>query len=76
MAGFGLDERWTNAGRTVDERGHTEPSEAVVDITTGEVEPRGSAEWAAPCRAYTEHRDHHRNTPAGWVCLACAPQEG
>lgn len=31
--------------------------------------------WARPCRDYAAHRDHHRNRPGGWVCLACDGEE-
>lgn len=82
--------RGTNGTNSVDEGGErwderveeggtkvAEPApETVVDTATGEVAERRSAEWLRPCRAYPDHRDHHRNTPAGWTCLACDQEEG
>jgi hypothetical protein len=45
----------------------------VVDTTTGEV---AVPVWARACRSYEAHRDHHRNTPDGWTCLACDGERG
>ena len=35
-----------------------------------------SAVWLAPCRDFTGHQFHHRNTPSGWTCDLCSPEEG
>ena len=34
-----------------------------------------AGEWARPCRDYVSHQTEHRNTPDGWVCLACDAEE-
>ena len=32
-------------------------------------------EWLRPCRNYSNHQDRHRQTPAGWICLACDEED-
>ena len=48
-------------------------SERVIDHSTGEIRRPEEATWAKPCADYTSHQDSHRNTPEGWVCIACHP---
>lgn len=48
--------------------------ESPTDVTTGEVDD--APRWLRPCRDYTAHRNHHRNTAGGWTCLACDKEEG
>lgn len=31
--------------------------------------------WANPCHWYRDHQSRHRQTPSGWTCDACYPQE-
>jgi hypothetical protein len=35
----------------------------------------GKAEWLNPCRRYADHQSSHRQTPDGWTCDACYPEE-
>ena len=37
------------------------------------VDPTG---WANPCHWYRDHQSMHRQTPSGWTCDACHPEEG
>lgn len=75
MAPDGVVARWSRAGRApgnLDERGRAPvPEPALVDTSTGETVDAGNAEWARPCRDYAAHRNEHRNTDKGWICLAC-----
>jgi hypothetical protein len=32
--------------------------------------------WAHPCHWYRDHQSRHRQTPSGWTCDACYPEEG
>ena len=32
--------------------------------------------WANPCHWYRDHQSRHRQTPSGWTCDACYPEEG
>ena len=32
--------------------------------------------WANPCLWYRDHQSRHRQTPSGWTCDACYPEEG
>lgn len=64
----GLDKSRTEAGQKYDKS-------TVVDRETGEVVARSESIWLRPCRDYTAHKDHHRNTAGGWVCLACDQEE-
>jgi hypothetical protein len=32
--------------------------------------------WAKPCHWYRDHQSKHRQTPSGWTCDACYPEEG
>lgn len=46
--------------------------DAVSEAVTVAISPvEASRTWAYPCRRYEDHRDHHRNTAGGWICLAC-----
>lgn len=65
-----LGERLAKAGQKV---GESEQNERVVDHQTGEVEATGTAVWALTCADYRAHQDQHRNTRAGWICVACHP---
>ncbi len=68
VAGVGRsrEEAGTKVGRSAQ-------NERVVDTETGEVASSGTAVWALACTDYQAHQDHHRNTRAGWVCVACHP---
>jgi hypothetical protein len=39
------------------------------------VVPADPTGWANPCRWYREHQFRHRQTPSGWTCDACHPEE-
>jgi hypothetical protein len=32
--------------------------------------------WIRPCRDYSNHQASHRQTPEGWLCVACYPVAG
>ena len=34
-----------------------------------------SSGWLNPCRQYPDHQNDHRQTPSGWTCVACYPEE-
>jgi len=40
------------------------------------VVPADSTGWVNPCRWYRDHQSTHRQTPSGWTCDACHPEEG
>ena len=40
------------------------------------VVPADSTGWANPCHWYRDHQFKHRQTPSGWTCDACYPEEG
>jgi len=39
------------------------------------VVPAGPTGWANPCHWYRDHQSAHRQTPSGWTCDACYPEE-
>ena len=39
------------------------------------VVPAEPTRWANPCRWYRDHQSKHRQTPSGWTCDACHPEE-
>lgn len=40
------------------------------------VVPADPTRWANPCHWYRDHQSNHRQTPSGWTCDACHPEEG
>jgi hypothetical protein len=40
------------------------------------VVPADPTGWANPCHWYSDHQFKHRQTPSGWTCDACYPEEG
>lgn len=38
--------------------------------------PGEPTRWANPCHWYRDHQSKHRQTPSGWTCDACYPEEG
>ena len=40
------------------------------------VVPADPTVWAHPCHWYRDHQSKHRQTPSGWMCDACHPEEG
>ncbi|HEY3545079.1 MAG TPA: AAA family ATPase, partial [Propionicimonas sp.] len=40
------------------------------------VVPADPTGWANPCHWYRDHQFKHRQTPSGWTCVACYPEEG
>lgn len=40
------------------------------------VVPADPTRWANPCLWYRDHQTKHRQTPSGWTCDACHPEEG
>ncbi|HLX33736.1 MAG TPA: AAA family ATPase [Candidatus Limnocylindrales bacterium] len=38
--------------------------------------PADPTGWAHPCHWYRDHQSMHRQTPSGWTCDACYPEEG
>ena len=40
------------------------------------VVPADPTRWANPCHWYRDHQFKHRQTPSGWTCDACYPEEG
>ena len=40
------------------------------------VVPADPTGWANPCHWYRDHQFKHRQTPSGWTCDACYPEEG
>lgn len=40
------------------------------------VVPTDPTGWASPCHWYLDHQFKHRQTPSGWTCDACYPEEG
>ncbi len=38
--------------------------------------PADPSGWANPCHWYRDHQSRHRQTPSGWTCDACYPEEG
>ena len=40
------------------------------------VVPADPTGWLNPCRSYRDHQSRHRQTPSGWTCDACYPEEG
>lgn len=40
------------------------------------VVPADPTGWANPCHWYRDHQSQHRQTPSGWTCDACHPEEG
>lgn len=40
------------------------------------VVPADPTGWANPCHWYRDHQSAHRQTPSGWTCDACYPEEG
>jgi hypothetical protein len=53
------------------EGGHAREAGPVLRVVP--VDPTG---WANPCRWYRDHQSKHRQTPSGWTCDACHPEEG
>ena len=41
-------------------------------LTVVPTDPTG---WANPCHWYGDHQSKHRQTPSGWTCDACYPEE-
>jgi hypothetical protein len=39
------------------------------------VVPADPTGWANPCHWYRDHRSKHRQTPSGWTCDTCYPEE-
>ncbi len=39
------------------------------------VVPSDPTGWANPCHWYRDHQSKHRQTPSGWTCDACYPEE-
>jgi len=39
------------------------------------VVPADPTGWANPCLWYRDHQTRHRQTPSGWTCDACYPEE-
>jgi len=39
------------------------------------VVPADPTRWANPCHWYRDHQSKHRQTPSGWTCDACHPEE-
>ena len=39
------------------------------------VVPADPTGWANPCHWYRDHQTKHRQTPSGWTCDACHPEE-
>lgn len=60
--------------RSMSEGGQKGSPGAIIDQSTGEVVD-ATATWAKPCVDYASHRSSHRSRPAGWVCIACHPEE-
>ncbi len=40
------------------------------------VVPPDTSGWINPCLWYRDHQFRHRQTPSGWTCDACHPEEG
>jgi hypothetical protein len=40
------------------------------------VVPPEPTRWANPCHWYRDHQSKHRQTPSGWTCDTCYPEEG
>lgn len=49
------------------------PDEADPVLRVVPTDPTG---WANPCHWYRDHQSKHRQTPSGWTCDACHPEEG
>ena len=45
-----------------------------VTVVTGDTRAR-EGEWLRPCRDYRSHTSSHRQTPDGYVCLACDQED-
>ncbi len=64
------------------ERGHTYRGDAGAPTSAGSgpvavrVVPADPTGWANPCHWYRDHQSKHRQTPSGWTCDACYPEEG
>jgi hypothetical protein len=66
----GVDEGAEGAGTHVRVREALDPGPAL------HVVPADSSSWINPCLWYRDHQFRHRQTPSGWTCDACYPEEG
>jgi hypothetical protein len=66
----GVDEGAEGVGTHVRVR---EAGEAGPVLRIVPADPTG---WANPCHWYRDHQSRHRQTPSGWTCDACYPEEG
>ena len=66
----GVDEGAEGAGTHVRVREALDAA-PVLRVVAGD--PTG---WANPCHWYRDHQSRHRQTPSGWTCDACYPEEG
>ncbi len=55
--------------------GHT-PAGAREASPVLRVVPADPTGWANPCHWYRDHKSKHCQTPSGWTCDACYPEEG
>jgi hypothetical protein len=55
---------------------HVRVREALDSAPVLRVVPAGATGWANPCHWYRDHQSRHRQTPSGWTCDACYPEEG
>ena len=69
-ASFGeIREEEEEAGTRVSRVGAREASPVL------RVVPADPTGWANPCHWYRDHQTKHRQTPSGWTCDACYPEE-
>jgi hypothetical protein len=75
---FGTGADRENDSASVEKRAEVRVS-AHHDCAEGAQKVRGRCAevsgWLRHCRHYEDHRDHHRNTIGGWICLACDEEE-
>lgn len=56
-------------------RGEVSRARARGDAPALRVVPADPTGWVGPCRWYDDHQSSHRQTPSGWTCDACHPEE-
>jgi hypothetical protein len=66
----GVDEGEEGAGTHVGVREAPDPAPVL------HVVPADTSGWINPCLWYRDHQFRHRQTPSGWTCDACYPEEG
>lgn len=54
---------------------HSDGGDITREAPSLRVVPPTSAGWVNPCLWYADHQTNHRQTPSGWTCDACHPEE-